>query len=109
MHTRGSAMSTTRLVGGKGDEQMVFTQPAFDFQSQSNFAINASVAPGDVMRTRCTWKNPGDTSISFGEGTADEMCFDFLGYYPNIPDTTFLGLPIFTWVTPSSSASCTTQ
>ncbi len=109
MHTRGAAMSTARLAGGQGAEQMVFDQPAFDFQSQSNYAIATAVSPGDVMRTRCTWKNPGDTAISFGEGTSDEMCFDFLGYYPNIPDKTLFGLPIFTWVTPSSSATCTTQ
>jgi hypothetical protein len=58
------------------------------------------------MRTRCTWKNPGDTTIAFGENTGDEMCFDFIGYYPNIPDKTIFGLPLFTWVTPSQSATC---
>jgi hypothetical protein len=109
MHTRGAAMSTEKLPGGTGTPEMVFEQKAFDFQSQSNYPIQGSVAPGDVMRTRCTWKNPGDTTIQFGEGTSDEMCFDFIGYYPNIPDNTIFGLPIFTWVTPSSSASCKTE
>ena len=61
------------------------------------------------MRTRCAWKNPGDTTVGFGEGTGDEMCFDFIGYYPNIPDRTLGGLPIFTWVTPSASAKCTVE
>ncbi len=109
MHTRGTAMSTERLPGGTGTPQPIFANPNFSFENQANFPISASVAPNDVMRTRCTWKNPGDSSISFGENTGDEMCFDFIGYYPNIPDKTLFGLPIFTWVTPSQSATCTTE
>jgi hypothetical protein len=109
MHTRGASMSTERLPGGDGAPQMIFEQKKFDFENQANFPITASVAPGDVLRTRCGWKNGGDTTIGFGEGTNDEMCFDFIGYYPNIPDRTFIGLPIFTWITPSSSAKCTTE
>ena len=109
MHTRGTAMSTERLPGGTGAPEMVFEQKKFDFENQANFPIAASVAPGDVMRTRCSWKNPGDTTIGFGEGTGDEMCFDFIGYYPNIPDRTIFGLPVFTWITPSLSAKCTAE
>jgi hypothetical protein len=109
MHTRGTAMSTERLAGGNGAPEMVFTQPNFSFESQANYPIKTQVAPGDVMRTRCTYKNAGDTTIGFGENTGDEMCFDFIGYYPNIPDKTIFGLPLFTWVTPSQSATCTTE
>lgn len=109
MHTLGASMSTERLAGGNGAPQMVFEQKKFDFENQANFPITASVSPGDVMRTRCGWKNPTDATVGFGEGTGDEMCFDFIGYYPNIPDRTFLGLPIFTWITPSSSAKCTVE
>lgn len=109
MHTRGTAMSTERLAGGTGAPEKVFANPTFNFENQANFPIKAQVAPGDVMRTRCTWKNPGDTTIGFGENTGDEMCFDFIGYYPNIPDKTLFGLPLFTWVTPSQGATCTTE
>jgi hypothetical protein len=88
---------------------MIFEQKAFSFEAQSNFPITKSVTTGDVLRTRCTWKNPTDNVISFGEGTADEMCFDFLGYYPNIPDLTIAGVPLFTWATPSISAQCAAE
>jgi hypothetical protein len=104
MHTRGIAMSTERIPGGTGTPDMILDQKAFSFEAQGNFSISKSVNPGDVMRTRCTWKNPGDTTITFGEGTADEMCFDFVGYYPKID----LG-PLFTWVTPSLTAACTAE
>ena len=72
-------MSTERLAGGTGAPEKIFANPNFSFENQANFPISASVAQGDVMRTRCTWKNPGDTAISFGENTGDEMCFDFIG------------------------------
>ena len=109
MHTRGAALSTERLPGGTGTPDMILDQKAFSFEAQGNFPITKSVSPGDVMRTRCTWKNPGDTTITFGEGTSDEMCFDFVGYYPNIPDLTVLGVPVFSWVTPSLNAACATE
>jgi hypothetical protein len=109
MHKQGTAMSTARLAGGQGDEQMVFEQKNFSFEAQSNYPIDQQLNSGDVMRTRCTYNNPGDQTIGFGENTEDEMCFDFMGYYPAIPDKTILGLPIFTWVTPSLRADCQTN
>jgi hypothetical protein len=36
-------------------------------------------------------------------------CFDFMAYYPAIPDMTVFGLPLFTWVTPSAFATCTNE
>ncbi len=109
MHVLGQSMSTERLPGGNGTPETIFEQKNFSFEAQANYPIDKSVAPGDVIRTRCTWKNPGDTRVGFGEGTGDEMCFNFIGYYPAIPDRTILGLPVFTWVTPSHSASCTVE
>ena len=109
IHTRGASMSTERLPGGTGAPEKVFDMPGFNFENQANYPIKNAVQPNDVIRTRCGWKNPGDANIGFGEGTGDEMCFDFIGYYPNIPDRTILGLPIFTWITPSQSATCTVE
>lgn len=109
MHARGETMKTERIPGGNGTPETIFEQKAFSFEAQANFPISKSVEQGDVMRTRCSWKNPSDITVPFGEGTEEEMCFNFIGYYPNIPDRTPLGLPVFTWVTPSASASCTTE
>jgi hypothetical protein len=106
MHTRGVAMSTERLAGGDGTPEPIFDQKNFSFEAQANFPIDKSVNSGDVMRTRCSWKNPGDDTIKFGEGTGDEMCFNFIGYYPNIPDRVIFGIPAFTWVTPAYQAQC---
>lgn len=109
MHTRGVSMSTHRMAGGNGTEELLFEQKNFSFEAQANYPVDKTLHEGDVMRTRCGYKNPSDTTIGFGEGTGDEMCFDFIGYYPAIPDKTLFGLPLFTWVTPSLRASCTTE
>ncbi|CAN5923626.1 hypothetical protein BH11MYX4_BH11MYX4_18610 [soil metagenome] len=109
MHTRGVAMSTQRLPGGNGAPELIFEQKNFSFEAQANYPLTKTITTWDVMRTRCTWKNQGDSPISFGEGTGDEMCFDFMGYYPNIPDVTVLGVPLFTWVTPSLNAACVNE
>lgn len=106
MHTRGSALSTERFKAGSTTADTIFQDNTFTFENQSNFPITNTLSSGDVMRTRCTWNNAGDTTIKFGENTEDEMCFDFIGYYPNIPDQTLFGLPLFTWITPSQSAKC---
>lgn len=116
MHTLGASIVTERIPGGNGAPEEIFGQSPFSFENQENFAItpHKGVAPGDVLRTRCSWKNPTDAVVKFGEGTGDEMCFNFLTYYPNIPDKV-LGIPILdkiplqTWVTPSAFASCTAE
>lgn len=38
--------------------------------------------PGDAIRTTCTFDNPYDFPVLFGEGTEDEMCFNFVMAYP---------------------------
>jgi hypothetical protein len=116
MHKLGKSLSTHRLPGGNGAEEVVFDQAPFNFEQQANSPIHKTVAPGDVMRTRCEWANTTDKAVSFGENTGDEMCFNFLAYYPAIPDDSIGGiLPTQTWVTPSLSLpliggpDCTSQ
>lgn len=110
MHKKGVSIATRRLVGGSGAEEPVFVQDKFDFENQSNNKINVKVSSKDVFRTSCTFTNPGDQAVKFGENTEDEMCFNFLTYYPLVPDKRgLLGQPVgkrlpgggFNWITPS--------
>jgi hypothetical protein len=108
MHTRGVAMSTEHVVGN-GEPEKIFEQDHFSFEAQSNYPIQKQATVGDVMRTRCTWNNPGDQAIGFGEKTEDEMCFNFIGYYPAAPEVAVGSIPVSTWVTPSELAVCTPE
>jgi hypothetical protein len=97
MHTLGKAMTTTKMGGAP---QTIVTQPSFSFQTQLAYPTSVDLAAGDTVETACTWQNAGDTTVSFGENTSNEMCFDFVAYYPAITS------PLFSWVTPSVLASC---
>ncbi|MFO0678507.1 MAG: peptidylglycine alpha-amidating monooxygenase [Polyangiaceae bacterium] len=103
MHKYGTTMTAEKLAGGTGAPEKILDQPVFSFENQAAFPANASLKDGDVIRTTCGWNNSTDKDVKFGEGTGDEMCFAFLGYYPKINNP--LALPL-NWVTPATFASC---
>ena len=46
------------------------------------------------------WNNPGDTTVTFGENSTDEMCYSFTMYYPRIVD------PRWNWALPALYSQC---
>jgi hypothetical protein len=76
MHLQGRHMSTsvTRRSGGK---EMLLDKP-FDFQTQISYPIRATIEPGDTLTTTCTYAMP----TPFGQGTNQEMCYNFVMAYP---------------------------
>jgi hypothetical protein len=101
MHKLGTGLSTQRIPSGTGPPEMLVERKPFSFENQSPTKIERKVAPKDIIRTSCTWKNTGDSEVTFGENTSDEMCFTFVTYYPAIPDRSIGPLPIQTWITPA--------
>ena len=94
-------MSGERVPNGGGAPEKFLEQKNYSFDAQGNFPLKTKVATGDVVRTRCTWKNPGDGLVGYGESSSSEMCFDFVGYYPRIPS--------LAWVTPSVATTCVAE
>jgi len=103
MHKYGTVMTSERIPGGNGAPEKILDQPTFSFENQAAFPASSTVKTGDVIRTKCGWNNTTDKEVKFGEGTGDEMCFAFLGYYPKINNP--FALPL-NWVTPATFASC---
>ncbi|KAL3852551.1 hypothetical protein ACJMK2_016175 [Sinanodonta woodiana] len=64
----------------------------YDYDKQKIFWMKEpiEILPGDQISTTCTFQSKVDSNktIYFGEGTADEMCFGFLLFYPkkHLPD-----------------------
>ncbi|MCA9651619.1 MAG: hypothetical protein H6712_17520 [Myxococcales bacterium] len=58
--------------------------PFYDFNNQAFYANDppVQIMPGDAIRTTCTYDNPHDFPVHFGEATEDEMCFNFVMAYP---------------------------
>ena len=107
MHKLGRSLAIDRLPADGSAPQSVLDARNFDFQEQAGFPANVDVAPGDKIRTRCEWQNPGDKTVRYGEGTGDEMCFGFVSYYPAVEDV-YLDVgghtvPAFNWTTPSNN------
>jgi hypothetical protein len=58
----------------------------FDFNLQKIEAIEGTIMPGDRLKTTCVYDSTGASGVTNGgEGTDDEMCLNFLAYYPEIP------------------------
>lgn len=83
MHGRGRKLKTEVLRGGSAATvDTLVDEPAFDFQFQRAHASELIINPGDTLTTSCTYDNPTDKRVNFGEKTEDEMCFDFVMVWP---------------------------
>lgn len=104
MHRLGRAESATLTHGGA--DQSILSAPDYDFNTGAAAqTINLPVTGGDKIHTSCKWTNAGDTPVTFGEATENEMCFAFLTYYPKITQ------PNFAWYIPAAPvvSKCTSQ
>lgn len=74
MHTHGVS-GRLWLTHGDGSEECLLEIPKWDFNWQRTFVLDEPVTVnGDTLSIQCTWDNPTDHDIVWGEGTGDEMC-----------------------------------
>jgi len=60
------------------DQEFVWSEsPVIQYDPPLNFG------EGDGFRYRCTWNNPTNKSVGFGESANAEMCFFWAYYYPS--------------------------
>jgi len=78
MHTKGQRITMT-ATGSSGDTCLVDI-PKWDFHwQQQYFRPTAYTFKADEeMRLSCTWTNPTSRTVTWGEGTDDEMCFAYV-------------------------------
>jgi hypothetical protein len=100
MHKLGTTISSTLLPAAGGSTLIAERNPwSFDAQYWSD-VDQLQISAGDTVATRCAWQNPGDTNVSFGETTSDEMCYVFATYYPRIVSQGWA------WELPALGATC---
>ena len=75
MHTLGRSGIVTQRRGD-GGSQVLLEVADWDFDWQLNYQLAEAVAfePGDELELACTFDNPTSETVSWGEGTGDEMC-----------------------------------
>lgn len=87
MHKLGTGLTSERVPLDGSPPELIGGTDNFDFNSQVSTVLQKPVTlkPGDIVRTKCSWKNPGDLPVLFGETSDSEMCYNFFAYYPAIP------------------------
>ena len=77
MHLQGRHMKTI-INRANGTKETLIDKP-FDFQTQLGYETPAVIMPGDYLTTTCTYGG----AATYGEGTKQEMCYNFVLAYPN--------------------------
>ncbi|HQY60523.1 MAG: peptidylglycine alpha-amidating monooxygenase [Myxococcales bacterium] len=99
MHQLGASLST-KVLRPDGSSASLGEIAQWDFYNQIGYPMNVKVASGDTVVTRCTWNNTTNERVGFGERTGDEMCYNFVTYYPKT------NLQAFSGVLPASISQC---
>jgi hypothetical protein len=100
MHQLGTSITNTLQPAKGGAPVDLGSRSSWDFENQPYESVTATLQPGDVVTTRCAWKNPSGVPVGFGPNTADEMCFSFMMFYPKIQSTQW------SWMMPAIRSSC---
>lgn len=80
MHQLGTHMS---IVHHSSAGATTLHDAPYDFHEQRSYPISKlAVRRGDTIEVNCSWKNDGPTTVHYGNGSADEMCFAGLYRYP---------------------------
>ena len=81
MHELGREISVRNVT----TDQCLVHVPAWDFHWQRpyQFVEPLVIHKDDTIELKCTWDNPTDRTVTWGEGTSDEMCVNF--FYVTLP------------------------
>jgi Copper type II ascorbate-dependent monooxygenase, C-terminal domain/Copper type II ascorbate-dependent monooxygenase, N-terminal domain len=80
MHEKGRRIRVWREASATSPETCLIDVPNWDFHWQQSYEYVApiQVRGGDTIHIECTWDNPTTSTVTWGEGTADEMCIAFV-------------------------------
>jgi hypothetical protein len=83
-HAHRHAVHMKFTVKKMDGSEIVMHDHDFQFGEQASYPLTPEVVleTGDVVTTTCTFDNDSDQTVTFGESTDTEMCFNFAGYYP---------------------------
>lgn len=87
MHMLGRKM-VTQHIRGTNEIQPLGQRSSYSFDFQSPIDVppgSQQLKSGDAFLTTCGYDSRSRTSMTyFGRSTYDEMCFNFLSYYPKV-------------------------
>ena len=102
MHQLGRALES-HIEKPDGTIVPLANVPNYDFEYQNTYPVLAELDVGDTVRASCTWQNTTSGTVGFGEATNEEMCFNFVSYYPRIEFSQWH------WLLPAYASQCVEQ
>jgi hypothetical protein len=81
MHKLGTKIELQRTPAG-GEQSMFYKVDPWTFGDQPLDMLTATITPGDQLDLTCSYANPSDKAVPYGESSDQEMCFFLLFYYP---------------------------
>eukprot|EP00455_Lapot_gusevi_P017063 TRINITY_DN189_c0_g1_i14.p1 TRINITY_DN189_c0_g1~~TRINITY_DN189_c0_g1_i14.p1 ORF type:complete len:543 (-),score=176.56 TRINITY_DN189_c0_g1_i14:164-1792(-) len=91
MHSVGNQIWTTQSRGN----QLLGTRNRidyWDFGFQNTVPVNYVIQPGDRLNVHCIYdRRTATANVTFGPSSVEEMCMDFIWYYPRVPSLYFCG------------------
>ena len=96
-HAHTLAVRMRFTVKKKNGQLITMHDMPFQFGEQKTYTLDPPVVvdPGDVINTSCFYTNMTGRTVTFGEDTGNEMCFNFASYYPAGELSCGFGLPGF--------------
>jgi len=98
MHQVGKQAWSTKYAYASPYSSTPSSKVVYDYREFWNFAfqtyspVSLTISPGDQINMHCVYDTSKRTSpVYFGPTSSDEMCFDFLFYYP-LENTNGLGV-----------------
>jgi hypothetical protein len=75
MHRQGVSGKLWK-TDADGNETCLLDIPSWDFDWQRAYLLEEPItaSPGDTLTVECTFDNPTDEEINWGDSTSDEMC-----------------------------------
>lgn len=82
MHQTGVHFKATHAPISGAPRDFVDTDFDFDAQLHQDLTPTVDLAAGDQLNITCTYDNPTNKTLTFGESSTDEMCILGIFYYP---------------------------
>ena len=96
MHTLATKFKATVRTAAGADACLIDI-PKWDFGWQGGYMFPQplQLKAGDTITSTCSWHNNTNQQVGFGEGTGQEMCFNFVYSVGTLPQYCFPGGNLF--------------
>jgi len=84
MHQRGRIMWST--LWRNGTETLINRVEYYQFELQQQTPTELTLLPGDRISVHCVYERDNKRETNFGPGSSEEMCIQYMAYYPKFSD-----------------------